>query len=98
MSILYSKKNCINLCASVERLVSEDYVPLREYLMGDALNDMPNNNGWPETTKSKKKLIYELHFKDGIGIVEISRKIDVSHQYVSQVIQEIKKITGVIKE
>ena len=100
MPNLSSKKKCISLCASAERFVSQDYIVSREYLIGETLNDMPNEqkNNWPVTAKSKKELIYEMHFKDQAGVAEISRKIDVSHQYVSQVIQEIKKATGVIRE
>lgn len=53
---------------------------------------MPDNkDDWPESPKSKKQLIYEMHFLDRLRVMEISRKLRVDHSYVSKIIKKVKE-------
>lgn len=89
------KLSCTSLCKKAEKFVNQDYAGRRETIFheGDVpemfLNKEPRE--WPSTSSSTKELIFLMRFEDMLTQTQIADKLNVSQQYVSQVLRKIKK-------
>lgn len=74
-------------CEAMEEYASQDHVGRKERLLADN-NIIPGN--WPKPATSVA--IIQLFFTDRKSITEIAEIVNKSHQYVSKVINQSKKI------
>ena len=93
------RNSCTEICSAVEEYVNQDEVKQKERIpdkndVSIIYKEYPNFV-WPSATKPTKKIIYLMRFQDKLSITEIAMKLDISHQYVSKVINQILKKSGI---
>jgi len=92
------RPTCDVPCAPVEELLRT--VETRDEHTGELprafIEQLQNSDDWPESGKTKKRLILELYFLDGREQHEIEYIVGTTQQYVSRVIVAEKKRLRVI--
>lgn len=91
------KSTCTKLCEDFEKYADQEYAGRRETIFheGDVSEMFANaeQKEWPGTTKSIKELIFLMRFEDLLTQTQIAENLNVSQQYVSKVLCEIKNKT-----
>lgn len=89
------RSTCTELCAPVEALLRS--VETRDENNGELpsafIEQLQNSDDWPESGKTKKRLILELYFLDGRSGPDIDYIVGCSRVYRSRIINAEKKRT-----
>lgn len=84
------REKCKRLCAKALKYANEEYKETRELPVGK-VKYLNYEEIWPEpTSKSESKLVYEMHFLDGMKVEDISFHITMAEEDIADIIYRLR--------